>query len=70
MKLMNVTLPEYTGENPVHPWLDTKRIKMLLKLYQEMRNQNRHTFKLDKKDKEMLRDYMQAYSELNVSIDW
>jgi len=38
LKQLNTYIPEYTGEGPVHAWLDAKKIKYLLKFYQDQRN--------------------------------
>lgn len=68
LKGMNVYVPEVTGEGPVHQWLDPRRIKHLVKFYEEQRNQHRFTFQLDPKDKKQLAEFMTNFSEVHVGF--
>jgi hypothetical protein len=66
---MNTFAPDFTGERPVHAWLDPKRTRSLAKIYEEQRNKNRFTMSVEKADKIFLKGLMENYHEKMVILD-
>lgn len=51
LKYINQYSVDYTGEPPLHTWMDSRRLKAVTKAFQEHRNTNRFTRNVDEKDK-------------------
>lgn len=47
----NIWVPEFTGEKPMHAWMDNKKFKSLGSIYEQLRNTHRFTIKIEEKDK-------------------
>ncbi len=66
LKLTNTFSQENTGERPFHTWLDSKKLKLLGKLYENMRNNHRLLQKIDPKDKKQFVDRYPIINEFQV----
>lgn len=62
LKLTNLFSQEYTGERPFHAWLDSRKLKLLGKLYENMRNNNRMFQKIDAKEK---KHFVEKFPKIN-----
>ena len=47
----NIWVPDFTGEKPMHAWMDNKKFKALGSIYEQMRNTHRFTMKVEEKDR-------------------
>ena len=59
-------LEEYTGEEALHPWMDSRRIKQTVLSLQAEANKHRLTVKYDETDKEHIFRMNSEYSEIMV----
>lgn len=66
MRMMNKFSAEFTGEKPVHSWLDPKKVKALAAAYQEYRNKHRFNTPIDKKDVAELKEKSEYFADLFV----
>lgn len=68
LKYVNQYSADFTGEKPLHPWMDPRRVKALFLSYQEMRNTHRFTRNIDEKDQKEIVNTSKEYSSYYVSI--
>lgn len=54
LRMTNMYSPEMTGEKPVHAWADSKKLKALGLLYEQIRNAHRFTIKIEEKDRKTM----------------
>ena len=47
----NIWVPDFTGEKPMHAWMDNKKFKSLGSIYEQLRNTHRFTIKIEEKDR-------------------
>lgn len=66
LKLTNLFSQEYTGERPFHVWLDSRKLKVLGKLYENMRNNHRLFQKIEPKDKKQFVEKFPKINEFQV----
>jgi hypothetical protein len=67
MRMVNKYSAEFTGEKPLHTWLDPKKVKSIATAYQEYRNKHRLNTNIDKKDVAELKGKFEHFSDLAVS---
>ena len=51
MKYINQYSAEYTGEKPLNPWMDPKKLKALFLSHQDVRNTHRFNRNIAEKDR-------------------
>ena len=64
---INIYAADHTGEKPLHPWMDQKRIRSLVSVYNEIRNKNRFNRKIDPKALPEVKKESKEYFEYYVS---
>jgi len=66
LSYINVYSSDYTGEAPLHGWMDPKRVKALFTAYQESRNTHRFNRIVDPKDKKIIEENNNQYGDFYV----
>lgn len=66
LSYINVYSTDFTGEAPLHAWMDPRRVKALFGAYQESRNTHRFTRIIDAKEKKVITENSKQYGDFYV----